>query len=159
INYNMQSLKQNGNTVLVTGGTGFVGAYIIQELVQKGYHVKALHRSNNFPFYIPKEIFLQVEWIKGDVLDMISLEQAMDKTDAVIHSAAIVSFNKRLKDKMFEVNVEGTTNVVNMALEKNVKRFIHISSVAAIGRTANGQTVNEDKKWRSEERRVGDECR
>ncbi len=48
---------------------------------------------------------------------------------------------------MYQVNVEGTANVVNMALEKSIRRFVHISSVAALGRTANGGYVNEEKKW------------
>ncbi len=143
----MQSLEQNGKTVLVTGGTGFIGAYIIQELVNNGYNVKALHRSDNFPFYIPKEILSKVEWIKGDILDVVNLEKAMHNVDTIIHSAAIVSFDKNLREQMYRINIEGTANVVNLALEKNIQRFIHISSVAAIGRTAKGQTVDEEKKW------------
>lgn len=143
----MQSQEQNGITVLVTGGTGFIGAYIIQELITKGYSVKALHRSNNFPFYISKETLSKVEWIQGDILDVVMLENAMDNVDAIIHSAAIVSFDKKLREQMYRINVEGTANVVNLALEKNIKRLIHISSVAAIGRTAKGQTVDEEKKW------------
>ena len=143
----MQSQKQNGITVLVTGGTGFIGAYIIQELITKGYSVKALHRKNNFPFYISKETLSKVEWIQGDILDVVTLENAMENVDAIIHSAAIVSFDKKLREQMYRINVEGTANVVNLALEKNIKRLIHISSVAAIGRTAKGQTVDEEKKW------------
>ena len=143
----MHSLQQDGKSVLVTGGTGFIGAYIIQELITKGFAVKALHRSNNFPFFIPKETLSKVEWIKGDILDVVILENAMDNVDAIIHSAAIVSFDKKLREQMYRVNVEGTANVVNLALEKNIKRLIHISSVAAIGRTAKGQTVDEEKKW------------
>ena len=143
----MQSQEQNGITVLVTGGTGFIGAYIIQELITKGYSVKALHRRNNFPFYISKETLSKVEWIQGDILDVVTLENAMENVDAIIHSAAIVSFDKKLREQMYRINVEGTANVVNLALEKNIKRLIHISSVAAIGRTAKGQTVDEEKKW------------
>ena len=143
----MQSQEQNGITVLVTGGTGFIGAYIIQELITKGYSVKALHRSNNFPFYISKETLSKVKWIQGDILDVVTLENAMENVDAIIHSAAIVSFDKKLREQMYRINVEGTANVVNLALEKNIKRLIHISSVAAIGRTAKGQTVDEEKKW------------
>ena len=143
----MQSQEQNGITVLVTGGTGFIGAYIIQELITKGYSVKALHRRNNFPFYISKETLSKVEWIQGDILDVVTLENAMDNVDAIIHSAAIVSFDKKLREQMYRINVEGTANVVNLALEKNIKRIIHISSVAAIGRTAKGQMVDEEKKW------------
>jgi dihydroflavonol-4-reductase len=133
--------------VLVTGGTGFLGSYIIKQLVQKGYAVRAIRRSKKLPSYISKHIFDKVEWVDGDILDTISLEEAMEAIDIVIHSAGVVSFVKKDREKMYQVNVEGTANVVNMALEKNIKRFIHISSVAALGRKANGAHVNEGKKW------------
>lgn len=145
----MQSAANEQQTILVTGGTGFIGAYIIHELVQQGYRVKALHRSNNFPFFIPKNILDQVSWVKGDILDVVSLATAMDNADAVIHAAAIVSFEKAKRQQMYQVNVEGTANVVNVAIEKNIKRLVHISSVAAVGRTASSEMVNEEKKWSS----------
>lgn len=133
--------------ILITGGTGFLGSYIIKELVQKNYQVRAIRRSHKLPFFIPKEIFDKVEWVEGDILDVVSLENAMTDVDSVIHSAAVISFVKKEKKEMYQVNVEGTANVVNMALEKNVNRFIHISSVAAVGRTADGTYVNEENKW------------
>ena len=133
--------------VLVTGGTGFLGSYIIKQLVEKGYTVRALRRSNKLPFWIAKEILEKVEWVEGDVLDVIALENAMNGVDTIIHSAAIVSFATKDRKEMYQVNVEGTANVVNIALEKNVRRLVHISSVAALGRTANGGHVNEEKKW------------
>ena len=133
--------------ILVTGGTGFLGSYIIKELVEKNFRVRAIRRSNKLPAYIPKEIFDKVEWVDGDILDVISLEEAMEGIDTVIHAAAIVSFVKKDREQMYRVNVEGTANVVNMALEKNVRRLIHISSVAALGRTTTGGSVNEEKKW------------
>ncbi|HQW45023.1 MAG: SDR family NAD(P)-dependent oxidoreductase [Chitinophagaceae bacterium] len=133
--------------VLVTGGTGFLGSYIIKQLVEKGYNVRALRRSNKLPFWIAKEILEKVEWVEGDVLDVIALENAMNGVDTIIHSAAIVSFATKDRKEMYQVNVEGTANVVNIALEKNVRRLVHISSVAALGRTANGGHVNEEKKW------------
>lgn len=133
--------------ILVTGGTGFLGSYIIKELVLKGYTVRAIRRSNKLPFWIPKEIFEKVDWIDGDVLDVVALQDAMEDIDIVIHSAAVVSFARKDRDTMYQVNVEGTANVVNMALEKNVRRMVHISSVAALGRTAAGGFVNEEKKW------------
>ena len=133
--------------VLVTGGTGFLGSYIIKQLVEKGYNVRALRRSNKLPFWIAKEIFDKVEWVDGDILDVIALENAMNGVDTIIHSAAIVSFATKDRKEMYQVNVEGTANVVNIALEKNVRRLVHISSVAALGRTANGGHVNEEKKW------------
>ncbi len=133
--------------ILITGGTGFLGAYIIKDLVERNYQVRAIRRSKNLPRYVPNSIFDNVEWIDGDVLDVVALEEAMDGIDSIIHSAAIVSFSKKDRKRMFDVNVNGTANVVNMALEKNVGRFVHISSVAALGRSATGGTVNEDKKW------------
>lgn len=133
--------------VLVTGGTGFLGAYIIKALVEKGYTVRAIRRSAQLPAYISPEIFSKVEWVAGDVLDVISLEEAMEGMDIVIHSAAVVSFVNKGRKKMYQVNVDGTANIVNTALEKNVKRLVHISSVAALGRTMGGGHVNEEKKW------------
>jgi dihydroflavonol-4-reductase len=134
--------------ILVTGGTGFLGAYIIKNLVEKGYSVRAIRRENSrLPFFIPAGILQKVEWVEGDVLDVMSLEDAMDGVDAVIHSAAKVSFLPGEKAEMLQVNIEGTANVVNMALDKNIRRLIHISSVAALGRTTIGETVTEDRQW------------
>jgi dihydroflavonol-4-reductase len=133
--------------ILITGGTGFLGAYIIKHLVEKGYSVRAIRRNHKFPSYIPKEIFDKVEWVEGDILDVVSLEDAMEDVDTVIHSAAIVSFLKKNRKEMYKVNVEGTANVVNMSLEKNIRRFIHISSIAALGRKLDGAHINEEKKW------------
>ncbi len=138
--------------ILVTGGTGFLGTYIIKHLVEKGYQVRAIRRSNKMPAWIPKEISDlntsgSVEWVEGDVLDVVALEEAMEGIDAVIHAAAVVSFVKKERKNMYQVNVEGTANVVNMMLEKNIRRLVHISSVAALGRTATGGHVDEEKKW------------
>lgn len=133
--------------VFITGGTGFLGSYIIKALVEKGYSVRAIRRSNKQPGWIDQEIFTRIEWVDGDVLDVVSLDEAMEGVDTVIHAAAIVSFLKKDRKKMYQVNVDGTANVVNMALEKNVKRLVHISSVAALGRTEGGGHVNEAKKW------------
>ena len=108
---------------------------------------RAIRRSAKLPFWISDTILNKVEWVEGDVLDIVSLEDAMEGIDTVIHSAAIVSFAKKDRKEMYKVNVDGTANVVNVALEKNVRRLIHISSVAALGRTANGGHVNEEKKW------------
>ncbi|HSU29514.1 MAG TPA: SDR family NAD(P)-dependent oxidoreductase [Chitinophagaceae bacterium] len=134
-------------TILVTGGTGFLGSYIIKALVEKGYTVKALRRSKKIPFYIPSTIMASVQWIDGDVLDVVGLQEAMEGIDAVIHAAAIVSFVKNKRKEMYKINVDGTANVVNMALEKKVPRLVHISSVAALGRLPGGGTVDEEKKW------------
>ena len=135
------------NKILVTGGSGFLGSYIIKNLVEKGHAVRAIYRARKLPFYIPKEVSGKVEWVEGDVLDVLSLAEALDGVDAVIHSAAIVSFAKEDRKRMYQVNVEGTANVVNGAIDTKVRRLVHVSSVAALGRTANAETVTEEKLW------------
>jgi len=136
-----------GGTVLLTGGTGFLGSHIMQHLVEAGIPVRALTRSSKRPFYIPAALLDRVDWVEGDVLDVVSLQDAMAGVSAVIHAAAIVSFSKDNRRQMYAVNVEGTSNVVNTALESGVKRLLHVSSVAALGRTTQASTVNEEKKW------------
>lgn len=138
---------QPPSTVLVTGGTGFVGAYVIRDLVNEGYKVKALRRKPVVPFYIHPDIIQKVEWTDCDILDTYGLWEAMQNTDAVIHTAAKVSFHNQDRQELFRTNVEGTCNVVNAALENNIKRFIHVSSVASLGKRIDGTVVNEESKW------------
>jgi dihydroflavonol-4-reductase len=133
--------------ILVTGGTGFLGSYIIKNLVEKGFAVRGIRRSVKTPFFIPEEIWNKVEWVEGDVLDVVSLADAMQGMDAVVHSAAVVSFSPGERSRMYAVNVEGTANVVNAALENGVGRLLHVSSIAALGRTTKPEMVTEEKKW------------
>jgi nucleoside-diphosphate-sugar epimerase len=148
MNNNLSSPFTGTGSVLVTGGTGFLGSYIIKELVEKNYSVRAIRRTTSkLPFYIPAEIFQKVEWVEGDILDTVSLEEAIEGIDAVIHSAAMVSFHKVDKKQMYHVNIQGTANVVNTALEKNISKLVHVSSVAALGRSKIGGHVSEEKKW------------
>jgi dihydroflavonol-4-reductase len=133
--------------VLVTGGTGFLGAYIINELVNKGIPVRAIRRSHHLPSFIPAAVLKQVSWMDGDVLDPVGLEESMEGIDTIIHSAAKVSFQDNERRQMFRVNIEGTANVVNLAIEKKIRQLIHVSSVAALGRKNNGTIVTEEKKW------------
>src|SRR4051812_21868810 len=103
-------LKGPRLTVLVTGGTGFLGAYVIRDLINAGYKVKALRRRPAIPFFIDASVFANVEWINCDITDPMGLEEAMQDVDAVIHSAAKVSFSEKDRAAMFKVNVEGTAN-------------------------------------------------
>ncbi|HXB93505.1 MAG TPA: SDR family NAD(P)-dependent oxidoreductase [Puia sp.] len=139
--------KTTPTRVLVTGGTGFLGAYIIRHLVEKGYAVRAIRRSQNLPAFIPAPVWEKVEWMNVDVSDVVGLEEAMEGMDAVIHAAGKVSFTNRDRRELFSTNVEGTANLVNTALSLSIKRFVHVSSVAALGRVGKGETVTEEKSW------------
>jgi len=133
--------------ILVTGATGFLGSYIVKLLVESGYSVRALRHRSPLPSWIDASIWNKVEWIQADLLDPIALYDAMEGVEGVIHSAAVVSFSKSGRKEMYAVNVEGTANVVNAAIEQKIKRFVHVSSIAALGRTREAALVTEDKKW------------
>jgi nucleoside-diphosphate-sugar epimerase len=136
-----------GDRIFITGGTGFLGAYIIRELVAKGYRVKAMRRRNSLPHFIEPAIFEKVDWIRADLFDLPALYEAMDEVDAVIHSAAKISFLPKEKKEMFKTNIEGTANIVNTAIDKEIKKLVYVSSVAALGRTKNAGMVNEGNPW------------
>jgi 3-hydroxyacyl-CoA dehydrogenase/nucleoside-diphosphate-sugar epimerase len=140
--------RQAGQNVLVTGASGFLGAYIIQELVKTGHSVRAIHRNGSIPFFLPDAVKEKVEWLPCDIRDIVGLEDAMAGVDAVIHAAARVSFSgKKDRQELYSVNIDGTAHIVNIALIRQVRRFIHISSVAALGRTGDGSHVTEEKTW------------
>jgi dihydroflavonol-4-reductase len=146
--YNDPSVSPGGQTVLVTGGTGFLGAYIIKELIEKGHKVRAIHRTGPMPFFLPADIREKTEWIACDIRDIVGLEDAMTGVDAVIHAAAKVSFaGKKDRQELFSINIDGTGHLVNVALTQHVRRFLHVSSVAALGRTKGGLEVTEAKVW------------
>jgi len=116
-------------------------------LVGRKYFVRAIRRSSNLPFFISPTILEAVEWVDGDILDPFSLDEAMEGCEAVIHAAAKVSFRSSEWRQLYKTNVEGTANVANAALEKKISRFVYVSSVAALGRSANGASVNEGNEW------------
>ncbi len=133
--------------VLVTGATGFVGAYVVRDLLLTGYRVRAIRRKKLLPFFVDNDILRRAEWIEGDIMDIPGMEEAMQGADAVIHAAAMISFKPSEAEEMFRINVEGTANMVNLAIENGMKKFIHVSSVSAIGREKNDTMVNESGTW------------
>lgn len=140
-----------GKKILVTGATGFIGAYLLHHLVQKGEReVYALKRKNS-PMDLVASIQHLVQWVEGDVLDTPSLELAIDGMHQVYHCAAIVSFNGKNSQPMFKANQEGTANVVNICLTMGVQKLLHVSSIAAIGRSKDTQVISEKTKWREDE--------
>lgn len=132
--------------VLVTGATGFLGQYLIRRLLKENTSVRALHRGKK-NFILTEEEISKVEWMIGDVLDVFSLEEAMKDCEQVYHCAAIVSFYKKDEARMMKVNVEGTANVVNECLNSGIKKLLHVSSVASLGRTEAQELISEKHKW------------
>jgi nucleoside-diphosphate-sugar epimerase len=150
---------------LVTGGTGIVGVHVIDALLAQGRSVRALLRKGSdativrriLRFYHPDggERFGRIQWVEGDLFDLDVLRGAMQGVEHVYHCAALVSFDPRDLRPLMEVNVRGTANVVDAALEAGVKRLCHVSSTAAIGTPAPGQAADESLAFIRDKRSSG----
>lgn len=132
--------------VLVTGATGFVGAYLVRLLLKEGWKVRALRRQHS-NMALVADIASQVDWREADVTDLGALEDAFEGVTHVCHCAALVSFHPKDAAKMLKINVEGTANIVNLCLDFGVKRLVHVSSIAALGRTPKRKHLDEASKW------------
>jgi len=84
-----------------------------------------------------------LEIVQCDILDVVTLEEVMDDITHVYHCAAIVSYDPKDRLKILKINVEGTANVVNACIDAGVKKLIHVSSVAALGRIRKDEMVTE----------------
>lgn len=128
--------------ILLTGANGLLGSQIAKRLLQKGYKVRAIKRAKSDLRLLGEEA-QQIEWMEGDVRDIVSLEAAMQGVAAVIHCAAMISFVPEDAAAMMQINAGGTANVVDAALHCGVKRLVHISSVAAFCRPKGVALIDE----------------
>lgn len=120
---------------LVTGGGGFLGGKLAQALLKEGHEVRLLLRN---PRQQETLRALPVAFAQGDLSDEASLRRACEGMDWVFHTAGLISYNPAKADLMYRTNVLGTKAIAEAALSAGVKRFLHVSSTAAIG-------VSEDK--------------
>lgn len=144
--------------ILVTGGTGLVGAHLLLRLTGTGKNIRALYRNPDtinktrelFASHGDIAAFNAVEWVLGDITDVPSLEDAFVGITQVYHCAAHISFNPDEEETQRKVNIEGTANMVNCALAFGVQKFCHVSSVAALGDPREGDAVTEETDWNPE---------
>lgn len=139
-------------TVFITGSTGFVGSYLAHELAHRGYRLRLLVRPTSHREALNQIPESQREWIEGDLSDPLMLRDLIQQSEYVVHAAAMVSFWKKDAKRLFAVNVEGTANVVNAALDSNIRKLLYVSSVAAVGRPPEGSIeLDETAKWSDED--------
>jgi len=137
--------------IFITGASGLLGASLIETLFVKhdgasNLQVRALYRKQ-----IPAIPYAdKIDWIEGDVLDVVVLEKALEGVEQVYHCAAIVSFHPKLKQKMHATNIDGTANVVNACIDAGIKKLLFVSSVAALGRIREDAPINETMNWSEE---------
>ena len=143
--------------ILVTGGTGLVGCHLLYSLVKENKKVRALHRKNSktdsvrkvFSYYSKdyKKLFDKIEWIQGDINDITSLDIAFKNVTEIYHCAAFISFSNQDLKAMKKINVEGTANMVNFAIDKKINKFCYVSTIAAVGERKN-LTIDEECEWK-----------
>lgn len=144
-------------SILITGATGLLGSHLLYELTEAGYEVRALHREGSdlsqvkkvFSYYTsnPEKNYKLVEWVKADLLEVAYLEEAFEGIKEVYHCAALVSFAPQDAKKLLDINPTTTTNVVNLCLAKGIRKLVHVSSVAALGRQKQGEPIDEKTEW------------
>ena len=144
---------------LITGATGLVGAHVALQLLKENKEVVAIKRSTSdvlktkklFSYYTidSTNLFNKIKWIDADVCDIYSLLDALEGIETVYHCAGFVSFNSKDNKQMHLINAEGTSNVVNACLEKNIKALCHVSSIATLQNPDITKNIDESVYWKS----------
>lgn len=134
-----------------------MGAHVIDALLSQGREVRALLRKGSDASIVKRilkhyhadgaERFERIQWIEGDLFDADVLREALHGVEHVYHCAALVSFDPRDGRELHAINVTGTANVVDAALEAGVRRLCHVSSTAAIGGGMDGGSGDETKPF------------
>ncbi len=145
--------------IFVTGGTGLLGSHLLLELLKKGKQVRALKRPSSdlklvrrvFSYYTdnPDDLLSRVEWINSDLMDFSTMEESLEDVHEIYHCGAVVSFYPKDHRDMLRVNIEGTANLINLALEKKIGKFLHVSSVSTLGRADNNGLTDEETYWKT----------
>lgn len=141
--------------ILVTGGTGLVGSHLLVKLTSEKQKVRAIYRNKKsiekakmvFKALNAEVDFNKIEWVQADLLDYYSLENAFEGISHVYHAAAKVSFAAKDADDLMSSNIDGTANMVNVALDKGIEKLCYVSSVSALGSYANGKATDEEALW------------
>src|SRR6476620_7068389 len=145
--------------VLVTGGTGLVGAHLLLHLAESETMIRAIYRSPKsikktetlFNLYGKKHLFSKIDWVQADIIDVTSLATAFQDVDYVYHCAGLISYDPDDENRLRKINIEGTANIVNYCIDYKIKKLCHVSSIAALGNPATHETeITEETEWNPE---------
>lgn len=147
--------------ILVTGGTGLVGAHLLVKLVSQGHQVRAIYRrqhkielvKNLFNHFFENDnlLFDSIDWFEADINDIPKLQKAFKDISQVYHCAAFVSFEPDKYRQLRKINIEGTANIVNLCITFSVKKLCYVSSIAALGEKAkDSELIDETAQWNAE---------
>ena len=135
--------------VLVTGASGLLGVALVKQLVANGEAVRIIKRTHSSLAHL-ENILDKIDVKEADILDVPALEEAFFGIEKIYHCAAVVSYDKKHFGEMYKTNIEGTANVVNVALSACVKKILYVSSIAAIGGKPD-EIITEETKWEDNE--------
>jgi len=139
-------VKEKKTHIAVTGGTGHLGRNLIDLLLKQGQSVKALKRTSKTPFEHPN-----LTWILGDLNDQDALQTLLGNSNALIHSASAISLGELDQDYVYDVNVNGTSNLIKAALGRDIK-FIYISSSTSVTDPLGDEIFDEDRPYKKDTR-------
>ncbi len=145
--------------ILVTGATGLVGSHLLLKLLEQDLDIVALYRSESkknralkFLKERTKSIKIaEIIWRKGDVCNQPSLAIAFEGITHLYHCAAFISFAYYKQETLMEVNQQGTTNLVNLAIKHQLKKIAYISSIAALGSDTTSDSIDESTPWNADQ--------
>ncbi|PTL98485.1 MAG: NAD-dependent epimerase [Candidatus Arcticimaribacter sp.] len=145
--------------ILVTGATGLVGSHLLLKLIEQDRVLVALYRSEskkNSTLDFLKERtksakVAEIIWRKGDVCNQPSLAVAFEGITHLYHCAAFISFAHYKQETLMEVNQQGTTNLVNLAIKHQLKKIAYISSIAALGSDTTSDSIDESTPWNADQ--------
>ena len=151
--------------ILVTGGTGMVGSHLLYHLLLENDTVRAIYQKTSnldavktvISFYTSDfdNFFNRIEWVETDLFDIPALESAFQGVQRVYHCAALVSLNPDDYQKMRNVNIVGTSNIVNICISNSIKKLCFTSSIAAIEKNNSGQLIDESEIWTNTTQKSG----
>lgn len=129
---------------LVTGGTGFIGSHLADELLARGYHVRCLVRNTSKTAWLEGKPF---EFVQGTLFDTEVLAKAVEGVDVIFHVAGLTA--ARTKQEFYQGNAVGTANLLAAAAgSKTLKKFVHVSSETAVGPSTKNHPVDESSPCR-----------
>ena len=145
--------------ILVTGATGLVGSHLLLKLIEQDRVLVALYRSEskkNSTLDFLKERtksakVAEIIWRKGDICNQPSLAVAFEGITHLYHCAAFISFAHYKQETLMEVNQQGTTNLVNLAIKHQLKKIAYISSIAALGSDTSSDSIDESTPWNADQ--------
>jgi len=145
--------------ILVTGGTGLVGAHLLYHLLKNDEKIRVIYRSKDkiesvkkvFSYYTDDVTLIdKIDWFKADITEVPAMIPAFVGVKKVYHCAAFISFNPKDYIEMRKINIHGTAIIVNLSIDAKIDKLCFVGSIASVGESINDQLITEENEWNKE---------